>query len=170
MKTARKILRESLPDDALFRILSRCKRSESGCLIWPGATSKKDGSGYGRIRLNNSLYCCHRVIWTLVEGEMQDKKILCHTCDNPLCCNVYHMFIGTQTDNVRDMFNKGRNRQNPKRGVESYSSKLSQKDVDYMRDNYVKYDPAYGVTPLAEKFGVSIASVSRIVNYVRYKI
>ena len=36
---------------------------------------------------------------------------LCHRCDNPPCCNVRHLFIGTRHDNVQDMILKGRSAQ-----------------------------------------------------------
>ncbi len=39
----------------------------------------------------------------LVRGE-----VVCHHCDNPPCLNVRHLFVGTQTDNMRDMAQKGR--------------------------------------------------------------
>lgn len=169
MKTARKISREDLPNDALFRILSRCKESDGGCFNWSGATSKKDGAGYGRITLNNTAYGCHRVVWTLLKGGIPDKKILCHKCDNPLCCNVNHMFIGTQADNVRDMVKKGRDRKNPYRGGNHSRAALSNDQAKYIRDNYIKYDPVFGIRPMAKEFGVSETCLYRVVSGKRYK-
>jgi hypothetical protein len=48
-------------------------------------------------------------LWKLYYGKPFSKnKLACHTCDNPRCINIFHIFIGTQKDNMRDMVNKGR--------------------------------------------------------------
>lgn len=50
----------------------------------------------------------HRYAWVLANGPIAPGLVVCHTCDNPPCINVDHLFIGTQADNVRDMYAKGR--------------------------------------------------------------
>ncbi|MDE2468782.1 MAG: HNH endonuclease, partial [Bradyrhizobium sp.] len=52
----------------------------------------------------------HRVAWELAHGAIPVGKVICHRCDNPVCVNVGHLFIGTQQDNVRDAWAKGRGR------------------------------------------------------------
>lgn len=41
-------------------------------------------------------------------GKPSRSLMHCHTCDNPLCKNIDHIFLGTQSDNMKDMVTKGR--------------------------------------------------------------
>lgn len=51
----------------------------------------------------------HRVAYTLDRGEEPEKgKKVCHSCDNPPCCNPAHLWVGTQADNLNDMKKKKR--------------------------------------------------------------
>ncbi len=52
----------------------------------------------------------HRVAYTLAFGPIQPRMVVCHRCDNGLCCNPAHLFLGTAGDNSRDMMAKGRGR------------------------------------------------------------
>lgn len=71
---------------------------------WTGATLK----GYGQIGDGRCLRYTHRVAWELVNGPIPDGMHVCHHCDNPPCCNVDHLFLGTDADNNADMIAKGR--------------------------------------------------------------
>jgi hypothetical protein len=82
---------------------------ECGCWLWLGAT---DGEGYGYLkrRKNGKQYGikAHRHIWEFFNGKIPIGMNALHRCDIPLCVNPNHIFLGTQTDNVRDMESKGR--------------------------------------------------------------
>lgn len=77
-----------------------------GCWNWLGA--KKDKLLYGTFRFRNKMYIAHRVSFTLYRGEIPEKKLVLHTCDNPSCVNPEHLKIGTHLDNQHDKRARGR--------------------------------------------------------------
>lgn len=70
------------------------------CVIWPRA---KDNKGRGRIWVGGRLKLAHRAVWEEANGPIEAGKMLCHTCDNPSCVNLAHLYVGTHADNMRDM-------------------------------------------------------------------
>lgn len=74
------------------------------CWVW---TASRDRKGYGQIMIDRKPRRAHRVSWSLHAGELGDSCVL-HRCDNRVCVNPGHLFLGTVTDNNRDMFAKGR--------------------------------------------------------------
>ena len=78
------------------------KHAEGGCWVWTGT---RQVFGYG-ISLRYRL--AHRVSWEIANGPIPDGLWVLHRCDNPPCVNPAHLFLGTQTENMRDMTAKGR--------------------------------------------------------------
>src|SRR5688572_1455504 len=80
--------------------------SESTCLVWVGG--KPTASGYGRTRVGKSKQkiLAHRVAWVIAGRKITKKRpFILHNCpdgDNPLCCNVDHLWAGTIADNNAD--------------------------------------------------------------------
>lgn len=78
------------------------------CWNW---TSPKDKDGYGLFTSNGERYRAHRFSYLLHNNktieEIKGLSVL-HKCDNPSCVNPNHLFLGTQTDNMRDMVKKKR--------------------------------------------------------------
>lgn len=117
----------------------------TGCIPWVG--SLLASGGYGRIRHRGRDTRAHRYAWERVHGPIPTGLLVCHTCDNPPCVNVAHLFLGTDADNVRDMAIKGRVR----------GAKLKPEAVASIRERYA----AGGVSQrtLAREFGVSQGTV-----------
>jgi hypothetical protein len=80
----------------------------SGCWIWTGWVNR---AGYGYININGRHERdteAHRAAWLLFRGPIPEGMYVCHKCDIPSCVNPDHLFLGTQTDNMRDASAKGR--------------------------------------------------------------
>jgi len=78
---------------------------KNGCCNWIGSITNR---GYGKFRVGKISVGAHRVAWTLKNGPIPDELLVLHKCDNPLCVNPDHLFVGTQGDNLVDMIHKGR--------------------------------------------------------------
>ncbi len=79
--------------------------TETGCTEYQGG---RDPKGYGVAWNGQRLRRAHRLIWELTHGPIPDGMLVLHRCDNPPCCNIDHLFLGTARDNSRDMIAKGR--------------------------------------------------------------
>ena len=86
------------------RLFSRCVESDNGCWEWQGS---KNADGYGTISARCKQFRTHRVVWQLIFGEIGNLHV-CHSCDNPSCCNPEHLFLGTNQQNMQDRQSKGR--------------------------------------------------------------
>lgn len=86
-------------------LAARCLRSPSGCLVWQG---KRHHTGYGLAKVANRRKPVHRLMYEATFGPIPDGLLVLHRCDNRPCIEPTHLFLGTDRDNVRDMFAKGR--------------------------------------------------------------
>jgi hypothetical protein len=94
------------------------------CWLW---TASLFVGGYGRFGAQRA----HRVSWELHHGEVPEGLFVLHRCDNPRCVNPGHLFLGTQTDNMRDMWAKRRGRR--PRGADVAVAKLDAEKVRALR-------------------------------------
>lgn len=105
----------------------------------------------------------HRVSYEIAYGEIPPGLRVCHSCDNPVCCNPNHLFLGTDLDNARDKCNKGRQA----KGERSGTHKLTAMQVKTIRNEY-----ATGCVTCAElgnRFGVNGGTISSIIRYKSWK-
>ena len=82
----------------------------NGCLEFQGS---RDKDGYGRFswtpeKGKEILIRAHRWIYQVTHGPLTKNDLIMHSCDNPPCCNIKHLSLGTQKDNVQDCIAKGR--------------------------------------------------------------
>lgn len=69
--------------------------------------------GRPRIAYEGKRQMASRLSYLAFKGErVPDDKVVCHTCDNGVCVNPDHLFIGSQLENVEDSIKKKRYRLN----------------------------------------------------------
>ncbi len=139
------------------------KGSPEECWLWLGP---KDTSGYGSIGKYKSknTTSTHRLSWKLHYGEIPEGLFVCHECDVRLCVNPKHLFLGTNTDNMKDMARKGRGKDS--KGNKNPSAKLTEDQIRTIRDRYEAGESQY---KLADDFGVVQSTIGCITRRVHWK-
>jgi len=147
------------------------KLSDSECWNAPNKSGNKKG-WHVRFRVNSKKILAHRAAWILSYGEIPDGLFVLHKCDNPKCCNPKHLFLGTQSDNAKDMWTKGRGVVSDSKGRKlgaSIQRKLSNEDVMKIFELFKN-----GITQksIGSQFSVTDVVISNILKgktYPEYK-
>jgi hypothetical protein len=141
---------------------------DDACWLWLRKTDK-DGYGHFTPSAVDRLYGlprwpAHRFAHFITSGVYPDRLLVCHSCDNPPCCNPAHLFIGTNQDNVDDMMSKGRKSTgaawNPI-GETNPKAKLTDADVIAMRRRW--NDGGVSKSQLGREYGVSSTMASWVI-------
>lgn len=102
------------------------------CWCWIGSKCK-DGYGQFHVKIDGKWKSIrpHRYSYEIFKGEIGDKKVVCHHCDNPSCVNPEHLFLGTQKDNIQDALKK--KRMVGPRGMQQWQAKFIDEDIKKIR-------------------------------------
>jgi len=157
------------------------KAGPDECWLWQGAIHTKQG--YGNFRATpykDGNISAHIASWFLSTGAWpQEGLFVLHSCDTPLCVQPAHLFLGTHTDNMQDMANKGRQRyqahpesvlcgdQHPARlhpermarGERNAMSKLT--DAQWQEALELHATGTWSQDRLGQRYGISQASIGR---------
>jgi len=106
------------------------KRGPDDCWEWKASLGR---GGYGHFwPTRRKTMQAHRMAYELHYKIIVPKTTwVCHTCDNPKCCNPTHLFLGTPKDNTQDMLQKHRHRTTY--GESHYFHKLTDAQVTEIR-------------------------------------
>ena len=102
--------RRDLTRALIARFHTKYEKSD-GCWLWQAG---KFHRGYGMVNLGRNIRgqqfttYAHRVAYVLAHGPIEPGQVVMHACDVPGCVNPSHLSLGTQGDNNRDCFAKGR--------------------------------------------------------------
>ena len=125
------------------------------CWGWRGG---KTVVGYGNIHTPGTTQRrnAHRVSYELNHGPIPDGAHICHTCDNPICTNPNHLYLGDTYTNVADK--KERGRANPRH--------MTKSDVVELRRLYAE---GVSADDLAEMFSIHPFSAYRAAVGITWK-
>lgn len=133
--------------------------ASTGCIEWLG---KKFKGGYGSVYVYEGVnkrktvpasrwaYMLHHNI------KLKRHEYVCHSCDNPGCVNVMHLFVGDAKINMGDCIMKDRRAHN-------YKYHHRHKTVTHETVEAIRQSTGL-LKDIANKYGVSISYVSRIRN------
>lgn len=128
--------------------------SPCGCHYWTGSVD--ESNGYGRFGIDKRNYRPHRISYKIYKGD-PGKLLVCHHCDNRLCVNPDHLFLGTIYDNNIDRHRKGRN--GDIRGEKSTCAKINTQDVLKIRELYAN---GHKTNEIAKMFGIRTSHAGNV--------
>ncbi len=149
------------PEERFWKYVKKTR----GCWLWTGTVRGALNNQYGAHSVKQKYVLAHRFSYELNKGKIPANLKVCHSCDVNLCVNPAHLWVGTQKENIKDMFLKGR--QNPRNGENYGAAKLSWSKVKEMRE--MKKDGVKQVE-IANRFNVSQGTVSMVIKNIIWKI
>ena len=142
------------PQPSSEECFNRMVQKTDGCWKWQGA---QDGHGYGQIRINCHTKRVHRFSYELHRGPIPKGMDVCHSCDNRICVNPDHLFVGTRHDNMMDASMKRRT----VFGDRQPASKLTDQKVSFARQLRLN---GWTYAKIAERFNVSDATLWKAIT------
>ena len=103
--------------------------------------------------------------WIFTHGPIPSGIEVCHSCDNPPCCRIDHLFLGTPADNSADMVAKGR--AFTPSGPNHYAAKLTAEQVLQIRGRYA--DGGITMRELSDEYGVGAMSIHGVISGKTYR-
>lgn len=146
------------------RFMKYVKKLPNGCWQWTGGRTPH---GYGVFRVGSltdgsrNSVGAHRWSYAHHKGPISDGLFVCHTCDHKPCVNPDHLFLGTNSENIRDAIRKGFTVGGPNPGEKNGRAILTETKVLRIR---ALRDRGYTMQRLADRYGVSKTHISWIIN------
>lgn len=88
---------------ALQRFFFLTKRTGS-CISWTGKCVDNHYLKYGIFIYEKREVLAHRWLYQVAAGKRLGRwQFVCHKCDNSLCVNLDHLYLGDHKSNMRDV-------------------------------------------------------------------
>jgi len=150
----------------LFELIKKGSFSKKGCFEWNGCCDK-DGYGYTTFSPfgKKIQYKVHRLIYVLLIGEIPANMFICHSCDNPKCFNINHLFLGTPKDNSSDRDRKKHGSLQNQKGQQNHSAILNEKIIFAIRK---MYQQGIRICAISRELEIRQETISKIVHRKRW--
>lgn len=143
-----------------YRLRVKKHENTKDCWEFDGYINK----GYGIVRYYGKTIMAHRASWIYHNGDIPSGMNVCHKCDNPICINPRHLFIGSQRENMLDMIEK--NRSNYTRGKSHPSCILVENDIPRIFDMFhIQKMTKRAISKILE---VSSTTIGKVLNFSHY--
>jgi hypothetical protein len=128
---------------------------------WPYKSPSRTQGGYGASFYGPIRTTAHRIAYVLSNGPFPKRLNVVHRCDNRICCNPRHLFLGTALANTDDMIAKKRQKfpGGPK-GERNGNAKLTDEEIAMVRFE----GKATPQRELARRYGVSKSQIGNILR------
>jgi len=101
---------------------------------WPYKPPSRTQGGYGASFYGAIHTTAHRIAYFLTNGPFPKQLNVVHRCDDRICCNPAHLFLGTALANSHDMIAKRRNKfPGPPGGERNGNAKLTDEEIAMIR-------------------------------------
>jgi len=131
----------------------------SGCWNWIGAVQS---NGYGHLNNSGRIILAHRFFYEFYCGHIPKSKLVLHRCDNRICVNPEHLWIGTHKNNTLDMISKERGNFPGTNGERNGNAKLSSDEILSLKEMYLTRK--HSRAEIARVFNSSWSTIDRIVR------
>lgn len=145
--------------NAKERFWRNVEKTES-CWNWIGG---KRNNGYGVIFANGRDGSAHQFSYEIHRGPIGSMHVL-HKCDNKVCVNPDHLFLGTNRDNVDDKVKKNRAPRGSMHGMAIGRDRI----VASVRLMRLMYEDGASAEQIANMTGRAYKTVLRVLKHQRW--
>jgi hypothetical protein len=147
------------------RFAAKYDVAADGCWNWRFAKPRLHPPRANTFNYLGKVMTAYRASYLMNVGPIPDGMLVCHSCDNGMCVNPDHLWLGTHADNTNDAIRKGR--ANTPHGVAKPNSKLNPEKVREIRA--LLATGGRSQRSIAREYGINHSTLQDLVNGITWK-